>query len=246
MNLLHTETVCLAQAKYTETAVPSLISYGHDIPVGYAETLKELRKEAGLTQADLAERLGVEQPTVQRWEGGRREPSLSTLEQIARVLGVSPSAFFSDAAGVPLGPQLFVKGSVAAGVWQEATEWPESEWQSFIGRHDVIADFEHRFGLRIDGESMNEIYPPGTIVECVSVFGRAEVKSGKRVIVIRENDQHEFEATVKEYIEDDDGRAWAVPRSRSPAFQPICLDEPEDGITETRIAAIVVASIRPE
>lgn len=134
---------------------------------------------------------------------------------------------------------------VAAGVWRAAMELPQDEWQTFTGRADISAKPEHRFGLRVVGDSMSEVYPPGTIVECVSVFGHVEAMPGKRVVVVRSNDDGECEATVKELVEQD-GELWLVPRSHNPAHRPIRLMEPEPGIVETRIAAVVVGSFRPE
>lgn len=213
--------------------------------MGYLDHLAEIRKRLGLSQAALAEKLGVEQPTVQRWEKGKREPDLAQLISLANVLGVEPGALLSGAVSAAVGPRLFVKGEVAAGVWRSAVELPEDEWQSFNGRSDVTADMQHRFGLRIVGDSMNELYPHGTIVECVSLFGRAEAVPGKRVVVVRTDIHGQYEATVKELVEQD-GELWLVPRSTNPAHRPIRLNAAEDGIVETRIAAVVVASVRPE
>lgn len=51
------------------------------------EQLVGLRRERGLTQADVAERLGTSQPVIARLEAGGRDPRLSTLERYARVVG---------------------------------------------------------------------------------------------------------------------------------------------------------------
>lgn len=45
--------------------------------------LKELRKEKGLTQEDLAERLGLSSRSVSRWETGTTMPDLSMLVELA-------------------------------------------------------------------------------------------------------------------------------------------------------------------
>lgn len=246
MQAAYTNSVCLRKPVYTALAIPPIFTIGDNMPVGYSETIAILRKRLGMTQADLAERLDVEQPTVQRWEAGSREPNISKMVQIAEVLGVELSDLFGKHTVVPIGPKLYVKGQVAAGLWQEATEWEEDDWQTFTGRPDVTAELVHRFGLRVDGKSMDLIYPPGTIIECVSTFGHIEPTPGRRVIIIRERDDHKYEATVKELMQDGDGRLWAVPRSSDPSFLPISLSEPEPGIIESRIAAIVVGSYRPE
>lgn len=203
------------------------------------------RKRRGLTQAQLAEILGKEQPTVQRWEAGKRTPDLEDLGEIADALGVTPRELFDLPERSPLGPTLRVVGEVAAGVWREAYEWPEESWRPFTGRADLEAPLSMRFGLRVVGDSMNELYPHGTIVECLSAFGGAEIAPGKRVVILRRRADLEYEATVKELVEQD-GRLWAVPRSTNPTFTAFPLDEDEPDVIETRIIAVVVSSIRPE
>lgn len=46
--------------------------------------IRTARENANLTQAQLAELLGVEQPTVSRWERDDYQPSLRWLAEIAR------------------------------------------------------------------------------------------------------------------------------------------------------------------
>lgn len=213
--------------------------------MGYLDRMAQLRKQRGMTQGELAERLGVEQPTIQRWESGKREPKFEQLFEIAAALGVEPGSLIDPEIVVPIGPRLYVKGEVAAGVWREAFELPREEWKAFPGRPDVTVSEEFRFGLRVVGDSMNMVYPPGTVVECVSLFGGGEALPGKRVVVIRTNEHGACEATVKELVEQD-GDLWLVPRSYNPAHQPIKLADEEPGIVETRIAAVVVSSFRPE
>ncbi|MCG8711098.1 helix-turn-helix domain-containing protein [Brenneria sp. 4F2] len=48
-----------------------------------------LRKEAGMTQAQVAQALNVSQQAVQAWEAGRRRIQISILPAVARVLSVS-------------------------------------------------------------------------------------------------------------------------------------------------------------
>ena len=55
----------------------------------FAERLKELRKAAGITQSELADRLLTHPQTVSKWERGLSEPDISQLGAIAAELGVS-------------------------------------------------------------------------------------------------------------------------------------------------------------
>ena len=46
-----------------------------------------LRTEAGLTQAELAQRMGTTQSAIARMEGGGARPTLETLEKLAAAVG---------------------------------------------------------------------------------------------------------------------------------------------------------------
>ncbi|WP_437215956.1 helix-turn-helix domain-containing protein [Pectobacterium sp. LFLA-215] len=48
-----------------------------------------LRKDAGMTQTQVAQALNVSQQAVQAWEAGRRRIQISILPAVARVLSVS-------------------------------------------------------------------------------------------------------------------------------------------------------------
>ena len=54
------------------------------------------RKELGLTQAQLAEKLGVETETLSRFERGKNLPSLGTLEKLANLLLVSVADLLAE------------------------------------------------------------------------------------------------------------------------------------------------------
>lgn len=55
-------------------------------------TLNRLRREAGLTLADVANTLGVSKPTVWAWEKGKARPLPERIDAIAAALGVAPEA----------------------------------------------------------------------------------------------------------------------------------------------------------
>jgi putative transcriptional regulator len=64
-------------------------------PTRVTNRIRALRSDAdGMTQADLAHRLGVTRQTVIAIEQGRYSPSLEMAFQIARVFGVSLDAVF--------------------------------------------------------------------------------------------------------------------------------------------------------
>ncbi len=52
-----------------------------------ANSVIEARKRAGLTQQQLAQKMGTTQPVVARLEAGNSRPSLRTLERLAEATG---------------------------------------------------------------------------------------------------------------------------------------------------------------
>lgn len=50
--------------------------------------LTRRREELGLSQTELAERLGMHQAAIARMENGRVVPRIDTLSHVARALGV--------------------------------------------------------------------------------------------------------------------------------------------------------------
>ena len=63
-----------------------------------ADRIKQSRKEQGLTQKELGERLDVSQATVQQYESGKRNPKLVTLSRIATALRIPISCLLDISA----------------------------------------------------------------------------------------------------------------------------------------------------
>ena len=57
--------------------------------MGFSEKLYELRKKDGLSQKELAKRLGISQASINYWEKGQRTPSIDMVSMIADYFGVS-------------------------------------------------------------------------------------------------------------------------------------------------------------
>lgn len=69
----------------------------------FASILKQLRLQKGLTQPQLAERLGISRSAISMYERGEREPDTTTMEAIAALFGVDmnylygmPTVTFDD------------------------------------------------------------------------------------------------------------------------------------------------------
>jgi transcriptional regulator with XRE-family HTH domain len=73
-----------------------------DSPRKLAKKLKQIRVRLGLSQGDLAKRLGVkERASISGYELGTREPSLPILLKYAWLAGVSTDVLIDDKLMLP-------------------------------------------------------------------------------------------------------------------------------------------------
>ena len=59
------------------------------------DVIKKYRKAAGITQEEMARRLGVTTPAVNKWENNNTQPDISLLAPIARLLGINTDTLLS-------------------------------------------------------------------------------------------------------------------------------------------------------
>ena len=64
--------------------------------MSFSEKLKQIRKEQGLSQEELAELLNVSRQAVSKWEQGQGYPEVEKLLLISRRLNISLDALLSD------------------------------------------------------------------------------------------------------------------------------------------------------
>lgn len=64
--------------------------------------ITERRKHLGWTQADLAEKLGVDSETISRFERGSNLPSLLRLEKLALIMDAPLAALLAESSAHPL------------------------------------------------------------------------------------------------------------------------------------------------
>ena len=59
--------------------------------------IRQLRKKAGLTQIELAEKLGVSIATLRRWEAGETAPNGTRIIELSNILNVAPDEIVAGA-----------------------------------------------------------------------------------------------------------------------------------------------------
>ena len=74
----------------------------------FAETLRKLRTEKGISQSQLGKQLFVNHSTVARWENGSRLPDASMIPRLADSLGVDANTLFNLAARSDENPNVIL------------------------------------------------------------------------------------------------------------------------------------------
>lgn len=70
-----------------------------------AKKMIELRKQQGLSQQDLADRLGVSRQAISRWETGAVQPLADSVKSLAQVFQVSTDYLLNDDLDTPTPPR---------------------------------------------------------------------------------------------------------------------------------------------
>ena len=75
----------------------------HPVDAHVGRKIREVRLLRGMTQADVAAKLGLSFQQLQKYETGHNRVSASKLYEIARLLDVGPNVFFEGLDGADAG-----------------------------------------------------------------------------------------------------------------------------------------------
>lgn len=221
-----------------------------------AERLREARKEAGFSSAaEAAQRFGWGEAAYRHHENGTRGFGADAAKKYGRAFRVRPAWLLGidsvrelQDLGDPEPERLHVNGSVAAGVWRESEQWGDDRAFILEGSQSPVPR-AGRFGVMVEGRSMDLSYEPGTVLDCISIYGGdVRPRTGDHVIVQRTRPDGLREMTVKEFLEEE-GRYYLVPRSSRPEFRErIEIGSPDHGHAgddSIEVIAFVVGAYPP-
>lgn len=179
----------------------------------FGNMMKRYREELGLTQAELAKRVGISRPAISMYEGGLREPDFETEEKICLALGVDHNALRGYKSPVRGYETINVYGYISAGKPIEMVE-------NIIDKEDIpseMAALGEYFGLRIKGHSMEQIIMDG---DTVIVRKQPDVDSGDIAIVAVDGE----DATCKVLKKTEKG-IMLIPKN--PSYEPLFFTNDE-------------------
>ena len=207
--------------------------------------IRKLREALGLSQAALAERAGTSQPQIRRLESGERKLTKEWAERLAPHLQSSAiDLMFSDSPDEErevIG--LTVEGTVKAGDWLDISIMDDNREPEVIHvAKDPRFPRAHQYALRVEGDSMNEIFRDGSFVTVVDF---AETGLSLRPGMIVHVERHMgamslVETTLKEVGND---LKTLLPRSTNPVHKPIRMNGNE--ATEIVVKGIVTGEWKP-
>ena len=183
--------------------------------------LKELRENAGYSQASFAKAFGTKQSTVGNWESGVREPKFDTMQRLADFFNVSVDYLLGrdepspeiPASSVPGSKWIPVLGYVRAGIPTEAVE----DILDYEEISPQMAQHGEHFALKIKGDSMEPRIKDGDVV---IVRKQDDADSGDVAVVIVNGD----DATVKRIKKRPEG-LMLIPNN--PAYEPMFYSNEE-------------------
>lgn len=214
-------------------------------------------RKACLKARDINPAVGVDFIRDMRRRG--HPPRSDKLAALAQVLEVPPASLVEVLEGhassvTPVHTtQIEVRGDVQAGVWREAIEWPQADWYAITVPLDTAFAGLHRYGLLVKGDSMDKVFPDGSIAVVINLVDLGRMpKTGEVVVAVhRSKTSDEFEATVKAVQVLESGEMILWPQSTNPDFAtplriPAGACEHDAGMPDVFIQALVVASYRPK
>lgn len=105
--------------------------------------VRDLRRTAGLTQADVAKAVGCTRSSIANIEGGRQAVSAAKLVGIARALGVSPGELLDPTAVTDAPLRKAALGEAIAGMHRRVSAQHE-EILDLVTRHMAAVQHELR------------------------------------------------------------------------------------------------------
>lgn len=161
------------------------------------KNIKAFRLKQGLTQAELAAKLGVDRSSVTQWETGVTTPRMKVITKLSTLFNTTPSVLISDSStptklpisGSTATLPLRTLGKVHAGVMDDDAVCDDEEVQ--VPERVVLA-YPDAFLLRVEGNCMDRVIPEGSHVV---VAPHKEPTNGS-IVVIRDDT---YEAIMRRY-----------------------------------------------
>ena len=188
--------------------------------------LKRYREKEGLSQAELAERLGISRSSVSMYERNEREPDFEMEERIADLFGTDINTLRGRESVGKDTTTIHILGYVQAGI-------PTDMITEILDDEEIpaaMARCGEYFGLRIKGRSMEPTFFDGDNI----IVKKQPCADSGDIVVVAVNGEN---ATVKILKKTSAG---VVLQPKNPDFDPLFFtDEEVKSIPVTILGKVV-------
>lgn len=165
------------------------------ICVSVGKRIMQARKKAGLTQAQLAETLGLATITIRQYESGKRKPSIEQIKRIANVLETRWYELMSD----DLDEQISLISNDIFDIDESFLDYAKNRKLNWI-YHGEMLGAEYKYDASQNELTITPTVPPDEIVsyllelekeiqknELISIFSSLNQKGRKQAIISLRN-----------------------------------------------------------
>lgn len=226
----------LTNISSSETVDDREARVNYTILMNLNQRIFQARKDADLTQDQLAEAVGKTRSAVAQWESGEVRPRHSTLVAIARATKVSLQWLESG-----VDPEIFglpAVGEVAAGTWKEGTIEFAAHTVPVSPNPDYPAHAQRLY--RVSGTSLNRIAADGSYLHAVAI-GEAGIRPEVGDLVVVRRMEHGLTEYTAKRIWAIGGKRYLKPDSVDPQWEGSLIPLSGDESTEIEITDLVIA-----
>jgi len=114
--------------------------------------IKELRQKAGLTQQELAAKLGCSFQIISKWENNEAEPRSAQRKKLCEVFDISEAELFADLPAII--PKNLINVPILGTAPAGPKEWTQDEVEDWIPLPDKIVKNRRIYLIHAQGDSM--------------------------------------------------------------------------------------------
>lgn len=224
--------------------------------------IRETRKRLLLTQGELAQKLGVTQGTISKWETGNQDPDFTSIMKLSDLAGFEPVSFSLHPEEqhpyqrYPTGIYVKVVGSIEENVWTESIYWESSDqFEVYVPPQAFDPSIELQAFMIRDQSAMPLLTQNSIVYVCKPDFRKLQLRHNDLVVAFRMNKQGLYEVSLKRVFTMSGEEKWLAPVSDDPKHDfSFRYSVDEDGVATGKhillravtVYGVVVSSYRLE
>ena len=200
------------------------------------DKINTILKERNISASRASIDAGLGPDFVRKLKNAKNYPKIDALFKLAKILNIDVNYFLeaidsnthykkSNRQDIFL-KTIYIQGIIQAGHWNKSIQWPRKDWLPITIPDDPKYKDLPIFALVVKGDSMNLLFPNGSIIITVNFSDlKRKPEDGECIIITRRDPLTDhYETTLKIVQIRNDDSVWLWPRSNNPDYlKPIQL-----------------------